>query len=84
MGVNKTTNYYIGLDIGMDSAGYAVTTPQYDLLQHRGEPMWGVSVFGQAETAAERRMFRSNRRNLYRKNGGDIFCRAFLQKKSPR
>lgn len=67
MGVNKTTNYYIGLDIGMDSAGYAVTTPQYDLLQHRGEPMWGVSVFGQAETAAERRMFRSNRRNLYRK-----------------
>lgn len=33
--------YYLGLDIGTNSVGYAVTDPSYHLLKFKGEPMWG-------------------------------------------
>lgn len=32
-------NYYVGLDIGTDSVGYAVTDEQYNLCKFKGEPM---------------------------------------------
>ena len=35
----KKQNYYIGLDIGTDSVGYAVTDEQYNLCKFKGEPM---------------------------------------------
>lgn len=59
--------YYFGLDIGTNSVGYAVTTPQYTLMKYRGEPMWGVHLFDDANTAAERRTYRTNRRRLDRR-----------------
>lgn len=37
--------YYLGLDIGTNSVGYAVTDPSYHLLKFKGEPMWGAHVF---------------------------------------
>ena len=37
----KNEKYYVGLDIGTDSVGYAVTNERYDLCKFRGEPMWG-------------------------------------------
>ena len=58
MGKRTSPEYYIGLDIGADAVGYAVTSPRYDLLKFKGEPMWGVSLFGEADTSEERRMFR--------------------------
>ena len=36
----KNEKYYIGLDIGTDSVGYAVTDEQYTLCKFKGEPMW--------------------------------------------
>ena len=59
--------YYIGLDIGTDSVGYAVTDESYKLLKRRGEPMWGVTVFDAATPGQERRAFRTARRRLDRK-----------------
>ena len=63
----KNENYYIGLDIGTDSVGYAVTNESYDLCKFRGEPMWGVTLFDEAYLAADRRGFRAARRRLDRR-----------------
>ena len=60
-------NYYLGLDVGTDSVGYAVTDAQYELLKHRGEPMWGVHLFEEASPSDARRGFRSARRRLDRR-----------------
>ena len=59
--------YYLGLDIGTDSVGYAVTDENYNLLKFRGEPMWGTHLFEAANQASERRAFRTARRRLDRR-----------------
>ena len=58
----KTENYFVGLDIGTDSVGYAVTDDQYALCKFKGEPMWGVTLFEEAQLAMERRSYRTARR----------------------
>ena len=52
---NEKKDYYIGLDIGTDSVGYAVTDTSYSLIKYRGEPMWGVNLFETAKLNTERR-----------------------------
>ena len=64
--MKNTEKYYLGLDIGTDSVGYAVTDNQYTLKKFHGEPAWGVTIFDAASQAAERRMYRVNRRRLDR------------------
>ena len=59
-------SYYLGLDIGTNSVGYAVTDEEYNLLKFRGEPAWGVTVFDEGELCEKRRKFRSARRRLDR------------------
>ena len=63
----KNENYYVGLDMGSNSVGYAVTDENYKLLKHKGEPMWGSHVFEEAKSAEERRSFRTARRRNDRK-----------------
>ena len=58
--------YYIGLDCGTNSVGWAVTDEQYHLLRRRGKTLWGMRLFDEASTAAERRGYRSTRRRLAR------------------
>ena len=60
-------NYYIGLDIGTNSCGWAVTDENYNILKAKGKKMWGVRLFEEAKTAEERRMKRTARRRLERK-----------------
>ena len=67
MAVEKGRDYYLGLDIGTDSVGYAAAAPDYRLLKYRGEPMWGVMTFEEGHNAAERRSFRTARRRLERR-----------------
>ena len=59
-------NYYVGLDIGTDSVGWAVTDRQYNLLRAKGKDMWGAYLFDPAKTAAERRGYRTARRRTAR------------------
>ena len=59
--------YYIGLDIGTNSCGFAVTDEHYNLIKAKGKKLWGVRLFDKAETAKERRMKRTSRRRLDRK-----------------
>ncbi len=62
-----TKKYYLGLDIGTNSCGWAVTDENYELLRAKGKDMWGVRLFESAETAADRRIKRTNRRRLVRR-----------------
>ncbi len=59
--------YYLGLDVGTDSVGYAVTDEEYHVLDFHGRAMWGSRLFEAAETAESRRMMRTNRRRLQRR-----------------
>ena len=59
--------YYLGLDIGTNSVGWAVTDENYNLCKYAGKRMWGIRLFEGGETAEQRRISRSNRRRLSRK-----------------
>ncbi len=63
----QTQRCYIGLDIGTDSIGWAVTDASYHLKRYRGNLTWGVHLFDEASQAAERRTFRTARRRLDRR-----------------
>lgn len=65
MSVKK--DYFLGLDIGTDSVGWAVTDSEYHILRRKGKSLWGVRLFDAANTAAERRTFRTNRRRIQRR-----------------
>ena len=43
--------YYLGLDMGTGSLGWAVTNPEYKVLRRHGKALWGVRLFESASTA---------------------------------
>lgn len=43
--------YYVGLDMGTGSVGWAVTDESYQILRRHGKAMWGVRLFESAKTA---------------------------------
>lgn len=71
--------YSIGLDIGTNSVGWAVIKDDYDLIKRKmpiqgntekkaiKKNFWGVDLFDAGQTAAARRMSRTNRRRLSRR-----------------
>ena len=63
----NTRDYYLGLDLGTSSVGWAVTDEEYNLLRFNKKDMWGSRLFDEAKTAKERRIFRANRRRLERR-----------------
>ena len=60
--------YYMGLDIGTGSVGWAITDDNYNVIRKHGKALWGVRLFETANTAEERRIFRTSRRRLDRRN----------------
>lgn len=65
--MGKSKKYYLGLDIGTNSVGYAATGENYLLLKFRGEPVWGVTTFESAALSDGRRASRTSRRRLDRR-----------------
>lgn len=63
----STGDWYLGLDVGTESVGWAVTDLSYHLLKYKGKEMWGSRLFAPAEDASERRTARTNRRRLDRR-----------------
>lgn len=59
--------YYIGLDLGTNSVGYAVLNPDLSVVKKSGKHLWGVDLFDSAETAANTRLIRSSRRRYERR-----------------
>ena len=64
--MSKQKEYYIGLDIGTDSIGWAVTDTTYNILKFKGNAQWGIRLLDESKTAEERRAFRSARRRTQR------------------
>ena len=60
--------WYLGLDIGTASVGWAATDTEYKIIRKNKKRLWGVRLFEEATTAQERRTYRSNRRRLVRRN----------------
>lgn len=58
--------YYVGLDLGTDSIGWAVTDENYNIPKFKGSGMWGIRLLDSGETAVDYRSFRSSRRRLDR------------------
>lgn len=76
-------NYYLGLDIEQP-AGYAVTDGGFNLLKYKGEPMWGSHVFEEGKQCSDRRMHRTARRRLDRRQQRvhltqEIFAKAISE-----
>lgn len=64
----RTGEYYIGLDVGTNSVGWALTDKDYKIQRFKGKDMWGARLFEEAKDASERRTARTARRRLVRRN----------------
>ncbi len=63
----ENEKYYIGIDVGTDSCGWAVTDEEYNIKKFKGNAMWGIRLFDGSQTAENRRNFRTARRRLDRR-----------------
>lgn len=61
-------SYFLGLDIGTDSVGWAVTDTEYRIRKENGKALWGIRLFDSAETAEKRRISRVSRRRIERRS----------------
>lgn len=59
-------DYYLGLDMGTNSVGWAVTDENYVLMRAKGKDLWGIREFDEALTAVDRRTHRVARRRHQR------------------
>ena len=73
-------DYYIGLDTGTSSVGWAASDEDYNLMRAKGHDLIGFRLFEEAKTAAERRNFRSSRRRLHRTNNRLKLLRILFEK----
>lgn len=76
----ESENYYIGLDIGTDSIGYAAADESYRLLKYKGEPVWGSHIIEEANLKTERRQHRTERRRLDRRQQRVTLIREIFAK----
>lgn len=60
--------YYLGLDIGTNSVGWALTNEEHKLIRKGGKRLWGVRMFEESKDASERRLARGSRRRIDRRN----------------
>lgn len=74
----KNEKTYLGLDIGTDSVGWAVTNDEYKLKKFKNNLMWGVHLFDEANQSADRRMFRTSRRRLDRRKNRITLLQEFF------
>lgn len=42
--MKEINEYYLGLDMGEGSLGWAVTTPDYHVVKKAGKALWGVRL----------------------------------------
>ena len=65
--MDREKDYFIGLDIGSDSVGWAATDDEFNILRLKGKDAWGARIFDDASDAKERRMRRANKRRINRR-----------------
>lgn len=67
MNQKNCMEYNIGLDIGTNSVGWAVTDLENNILKYKNRNMWGARLFDEGTTAAQTRTFRGTRRRIERR-----------------
>lgn len=77
--------WYLGLDMGTNSVGWAATDPSYQVLKKNGKALWGIRLFEEGQTAQERRAFRTARRRTQRRSRRidllqELFAQAIAEK----
>ncbi len=60
--------YLLGIDLGTNSCGFCLCNENSHIIKKNGKNLWGVRLFEEASTAADRRSFRASRRRLARRN----------------
>lgn len=60
-------DYSVGLDIGTGSVGWVAIDNQYRVVKANHKNLMGVRLFTEAQTAADRRSYRTTRRRLSRR-----------------
>ena len=65
--MTDNNEYYIGIDLGTSSVGWAVTDQNYKILKYKDKNLWGTRLFEEGQTAQSRREKRSLRRRLKRR-----------------
>ena len=60
--------YYLGLDLGSGSVGWAVTDREHALPEVNGHPAWGVNLFDEGRPEKERGRYRRMRRCYSRRH----------------
>lgn len=65
--MEKNTKYFIGLDEGTNSIGFAVVDDNYNLVKKNGKHLWGVRLFDEGVDASGRRLQRGQRRRIERR-----------------
>ena len=73
-------DYFLGLDCGTESVGFAVTDCEYNILKFNGKAMWGSHLFDEALTAEARRVQRCARRRLQRRKERINITQALFSK----
>ena len=85
--MKEIKNYFIGLDMGTTSVGWAATDENYEIIKKNGKALWGIRLFDEAQTAEDRRMHRIARRRIERRSRRiDLLQELFAQeicKKDP-
>lgn len=76
--MNGKKDYYIGLDLGTNSVGWAVTDTDYKLLRAKGKDLWGIRLFTDAQPASDRRSKRVQRRRIEREKARKSKLRAYF------
>lgn len=74
-----SSEYFIGLDMGTSAIGWAVTDENYRLRRAKGKDLWGVREFEAANTGAERRDARTNRRRRQREQVRIGLLKAYFE-----
>lgn len=69
---------YLGIDVGTSSCGWALTTSDYKLMKINGKDAWGVRLFQEAQTKANRRLNRTTSRRMMRKKLQNIWLKELF------
>ncbi|MGN0394857.1 MAG: type II CRISPR RNA-guided endonuclease Cas9, partial [Coprococcus sp.] len=69
---------YVGLDMGTNSVGLAVTDENYNLYRAKGKDYWCSRLFSEANTAVDRRVKRIARRRRQREVARQGILREFF------
>lgn len=75
----NSKKFYLGLDIGTDSVGFAVTDEDYNLIRKQGKHLWGSRLFDEASDASGRRANRAARRRYQRRRQRILLLRDLFK-----